>query len=450
MRLRRVILALALGALAQAAPLSYQLDIAIDSSGSLTGQAVVRGVAPAAWPEVVFRLYPNALKQDTLQVLAVNGKSGSWDQVHPTAFAVPVSLEASQTFSIPIAFQGQVPPLSETGGYGIFARSSRAMVLAQAYPLLAPWSEDSWLVEPALPWGDSVVADVADYAARVSLPPGWALVACGEETEVEAGGYLVAGENLRELALVALRGYSEQVEPAGTIPATGYFLPEHEEAGAAGLKVAIQSLELYSDLLGPYPFSELDVVEVPLQGAAGVEYPGLILVGQEYLSRYPSDPLFFPMIFAHEVAHQWWYAQVGNDQVAEPWLDEALATYTSGLYFQSQGRFDEILSYWEDSYLRGRARNPLARVSSPLWEFPDGAGYGGIVYSGGALFFHSVRERMGDDAFFRALRRYLGEYRWKIARGEDLIAILKGESPRPLDDLLREWLDVSVPELASP
>ena len=91
---------------------------------------------------------------------------------------------------------------------------------------------------------------------------------------------------------------------------------------------------------------------------------------------------------------------------------------------------------------RGKRRAPRARISSPVWEFPGGAGYGGIVYSGGALLFGEIRARMGDEAFFRALRRYLEAYRWRIARGEDLISILTEESPRPLDDLFIYWLEV--------
>ena len=440
MRLRGLILAVALGHLvAQAAPASYYLELAVSEGWELTGEALISGVAPVSPGELVFRLYPCALVPDALTVMEV-GAGLDWDQVHPTTFTVPLPMGSGQTFSLSISFRGKVPELSTSEGYGIFAHSSRAAVLSQAYPILAPWRDGEWLVEPVFPWGDAMVAEVADYSARVTLPPGWTLVATGEETQTAPGVYLVEGENLRELALVALREYQETSVEAGEVPIHGYFLPEHREAGKAALEVTARALGLYAKLFGPYPFPELDVVEVPLKGAAGVEYPGLILAGEAYFDRYPADPLFFPMIFAHEVAHQWWYAQVGNDQVAEPWLDEALATYTSGLYFESQGRLEEILEYWELSYARGKARNPPATVASPLWEFPDGAGYGGIVYSGGALFLHEVRLRMGDAAFFRALRRYLKEQRWRIARGQDLLSILREESPTPLEDIFHEWL----------
>jgi len=401
---------------------------------------------------LVFRLYPAALSPTYLELIGVQTEGGplEWDQVHPTAFTVPLPTAPGQTFSLRLEFRGEVPEFERAEGYGTYSRSQGAVVLSQAYPLLSPWRDDGWLVEPVFPWGDPTVAEVADYTAQVDLPPGWGLVASGEERELSPGLFQVAGENLRELALVALKGHVEVTVQAGEVPIHGYFLPDHQEAGAAALVVTARSLRLYADLFGPYPFPELDVVEVPLKEAAGVEYPGLILAGEAYFDRYPGDPLFFPMIFAHEVAHQWWYAQVGNDQVAEPWLDEALVTYTSGLYFGAQGRLEELLDYWEASYLRGRARNPTATVASPLWEFPDGAGYGGIVYSGGALFFHAIRGRMGDEAFFRALRRYLAEYRWRMARGEDLLAILEEESPKPLKDLFQEWLGLPSLDTASP
>jgi len=440
MRLRGLILVLfALGA--AGAELRYQLHLEVGLSGVVRGNETVSGLAGGDWPEAVFRLYPASLDPSFLFPLSVEvrGEEAPWDQVHPTAFVVPLEAEAGQTFSLHVAFEGKLPLFEDQVGYGVFAQSEAALVLSQSYPMLAPW-QGEWLVEPIFPWGDGVVAEVADYTAAVTVPPGWELVAGGEESHIGAGEYLVAGENLRELGMVALDGYMESTETVVGVRVRSFCLPELAEAGEAALKITCEALALYAELFGPYPWEELDLVQVPLHRAAGVEFPGLILAGQDYYARYSEDPLFFPMIFAHEVAHQWWYAQVGSDQVAEPWLDEALATYTSGLFFEAQGRLAEVLSYWQRSYQQGRERNPQARVSSPLWEFPDGAGYGGIVYSGGALFLHELRGRMGDEAFFRALRRYLTEYRWEIARGEDFLRILGAESPLPLDDLILSWL----------
>lgn len=428
-------------------PLAYDLILWVNTAGGIQGTATITGPTEVDWPEVLLRFYPAALGEERLfpQAISVDEEALSWDSVDPSVIVVPLDTQVGQASSLSVGgsltveFQGEVPPFEEAGGYGIFARSEDAIVLAQGYPLLAPW-EGGWNVEPVLPWGDALVAEVADYTAEIFAPVGWTPVTSGEEEALGPGRFRVVGEDLRELGIVLVQGYECEAAFLGDIELRSFFSPKHRAAGEAALGIALQALGLYQELFGPYPFPELDLVEVPLRGAAGVEYPGLILAGQDYYARFPEDPLFFPMIFAHEVAHQWWYAQVGNDQVAEPWLDEALVTYTSGLYFEAQGRFQEILAYWEDSYALGRERNPEALVTSPLWEFPEGRGYGGIVYSGGALFLHEVRTTMGDDAFFRALRRYLHEFKWQIAHGKDLLHILREESPVPIDHLIARWL----------
>lgn len=35
----------------------------------------------------------------------------------------------------------------------------------------------------------------------------------------------------------------------------------------------------------------------------------------------------------HELAHQWWYGIIGNNEYADPWLDESFAVYASNLHW---------------------------------------------------------------------------------------------------------------------
>ncbi|MGC9529471.1 MAG: M1 family metallopeptidase [Candidatus Bipolaricaulaceae bacterium] len=427
-----------------AADLQYDLQLAYAGDGTLVGSAEITGVAPAAWGEVVLRVYPGTGNLWPVG-FAANGDRRDAAAVGNHAVTFPVELAAGQTFSLAVDFRGRVPVFAASQGYGTFARSAGAVVLAQAYPMLAPW-RGGWIAWPNYRWGDAVVAEVADYSATFTFPPDWAVVSGGVECTRGPGRAEVRGESLRELVVILLRGYETSIQTVGQIQVRSFYLPAHRVPGQAALQVTAEALQIYQERLGPYPFPQLDVVEVPLQEAAGVEYPGLILAGEEYYERYPRDDLFFPMIFAHEVAHQWWYAQVGNDQVAEPWLDEALATYTSGLYFQTQGRLASLVAYWEDGYRRGTRRAPATNVSSPVWAFgPHGAGYSGVVYSGGALFLHQLRGRMGDEAFWLALRRYLSAFRWDMAQAQDFLSILAAESPAPIDELVARWLELALP-----
>ncbi len=417
--------------------LAYYMLLSLSADWSFDGVLTVTGTAPERWSELVLRVYqPNYIN---VSVIEVGCEEQPWWEDDRTTIRIPVSLNRGQTYSLTVAFSGQVPPLHTQSGYGTFAASERVVVLGAAYPMLAAWDDD-WLGGPLLPWGDAVVADVAVYRVLVEAPQGWSVVSGGREEALSEGLTMVEGENLRELGIVLLRDHVVQTTVAGDVVLRSFSLPEHTAGGAEALRIAADSVELYEGLFGRYPFSSLDVVAVPLRGAVGVEYPGLILGDVSYYARWEEEPLFFPMIFAHEVAHQWWYAQVGSHQGAEPWVDEALATYSSGLYFETRGRLSEILSYWRNTFHLARGRASAARVDSPLWEFPGGVGYGGIVYSGGALMLHEVRLEMGDEAFFASLRDYLGSHKWGISSGDDLLAALDHRSASALEEIFSRYL----------
>ncbi len=76
-----------------------------------------------------------------------------------------------------------------------------------------------------------------------------------------------------------------------------------------------------------------------------MEYDGLYYLGESYYRQYKGEPLsYLVAIAAHETAHQWFYGVVGNDPAIEPWLDEALATYSELLYYQRY--FPESANDW--------------------------------------------------------------------------------------------------------
>ena len=109
---------------------------------------------------------------------------------------------------------------------------------------------------------------------------------------------------------------------------------------------ARSALEALADRFGPYPWPSLNLAVVPDLDRVGIEYPTMIFLGENGIARTTT----------HEVAHQWFYSLVGNDQARDPVLDEGLATY-------SQAELDRI---WP--YLDGL---PDPRAVRPLTGRPD-------------------------------------------------------------------------------
>ncbi|MEA3438847.1 MAG: M1 family aminopeptidase, partial [Chloroflexota bacterium] len=223
-----------------------------------------------------------------------------------------------------------------------------------------------------------------------------------------------------------------------------YHLPGHASANSDALYIARDSLDIYNQQFGHYPYRELDVVEAPLRGISGVEFPGIILVRSGYYNN-TDDPVF-TVVLAHEVAHQWWYNVVGNDVFDDPWLDEALTTYTSSLYYEfEQGKpaTKGITDYWQANYKGAVDRGHDERITQNLAYFEnlsDSSVYGRIVYSKGALFFKALREEIGDEAFFHALKDYYASYRYQIAKPEHLLTLFEETAGRPLTNFYQDWL----------
>ena len=181
-----------------------------------------------------------------------------------------------------------------------------------------------------------------------------------------------------------------------------------------------------------------------MRNALGVEFPGVFLVGSSLYDE-PEAPEF-SITIAHETAHQWWYSVVGNDIFDSPWLDEGLTTYSSSLYYEF-GRSPEfvrnLIDFWQQPYERMKTEGTDDQITQSLGYFEtlgNPGVYSGIVYYKAALFFHALRQEIGDEAFFQALQNYYQARKYGIAVPEDLLAAFEEAAGRPLETFYKEWL----------
>jgi aminopeptidase N len=172
------------------------------------------------------------------------------------------------------------------------------------------------------------------------------------------------------------------------------------DSAAFGLQVATQSLDHFASIFGPYPYSRLVVVQSDFPD--GMEFSGLVFVGGEYFRGFNGPQSYLMLITAHEVAHQWWYQQVGNDQALHPWLDEALATYSEYLFIEAQ--FPGLTQWWWD--FRVNTYSPEGFVDSSVYEFSSRREYINAIYLRGVRMLGDLRAILGDAPFMGWLRRY--------------------------------------------
>jgi hypothetical protein len=405
--------------------------------------------------EIVFRLYPNLPQYGGLVAIGpvwVDGQPRiSSLRAEGTSLVIPLAQPLAPQASVAISLTFEVEIPQRSGGYVLFGHSQGIWSLPDAYPLLAVHDgsigpsgpEATWHEDLAPAHGDAVFADVALYDVILTVPSTMTVAATGsvvsevEERDGQRMVHVVSGP-LREFAWLASADYSIAETIADGATVRSYYLPGDEAAGEAALNTAAAALRVYADAFGPYPFAEMAVAEAPLLHY-GMEYPGLNLIG---LDLYRERREELENRVAHEIAHQWWYAQVGNDQVRVPWLDEGLAEHSTATYYREvfgQARANTLINQrWLVPYQAAVENGYDAVVNQPTAAF--GREYEVIVYGKGALFFEALRQRLGGDLFEAALREYVDHYRWQIATPDGFLRVMESVSGQDLDDLYARWI----------
>jgi aminopeptidase N len=325
------------------------------------------------------------------------------------------------------------------------------MALANFFPLIPAYDEGNcarfgncdagWNIEYAVPYGDAVFSETALFEVFVTAPEEWTVVASGStiETTPDANGtvtwHIVSGP-MRDFNVVLSPRFEVATRQVDDILVNSYYLPEDAEGGRRVLRWSADALALFNELFGPYPYAEFDAVATPTV-ALGIEYPGLIAMA---VRTYADTTGRFQWTTVHEVAHQWWYSLVGNDQQDEPWLDEALTQYSTVLYYELVERWDEaVTAVLEPRYMQVAGTGEDDLISRPVSDYTE-SNYGPVVYGKGPLFFHALRQELGDEAFYALLGSYFDTYRYKVASGPDLLRLAEQVWGWDLTDLYQEWL----------
>lgn len=336
-------------------------------------------------------------------------------------------------------------------------RCRNVLMLGTPYPVLAARNGDDWLrkVEPSV--GDTLLADVADYAVEIEAAPGMELFTSGELLNRAPAGneaspsQLFAGENLRDFAIVAGPTLRSEKRTIGGVTVRAVYLPEHERVARNVLGVAAQSLQIFSDRFGHLPHKNVTIVGTPLvAGLGSAEFSGLGAIASAFYVDFDSPTMRnMPEVIreqresleeslewtvAHMVAHQWWGAAVGSDPARQPVLDEALANWSALLYYK-EAHGEELAANAMEEQLRGVYKvyrtfgGEDLEADRVARDYRNSFQYSAIIGGKAALMFVTLQRLMGDEKYFAALKSYYAANAFEIADLDDLRGAFIAEAP---------------------
>ena len=412
-------------------------------AGRLRIEYTNRDSAPLG--QIYFHLYPNhpdfAGRLD-VGAATVDGQAAAVNyelRRYLLRVDLPQPLEPGASTTVALDFATRTP-LNAAKMYGAFNLEAGVLALASSYPIAAMVRGGAWDIGWPDGRGDFVNSETALYDVTLTAPAAWALATTGVAVDrrLDAGQQIVrfVSGPQRDFMITAVQLGNAGANVDG-IQVNSYFRRGDEAGGQAVLEAAANALRAFNTRYGPYPLAELDLVEVNARTFLGVEYPGVILLQ----SNLYGQPGALEITVAHEVGHQWWYSQVGNDVQTAAWLDEALASYSQMVY-QEQVHGPEAaereLEGFRQRYRDAVAAGRDAPVAQPNTAFRGN--YVSIVYGKAVLFFQALRKQIGDAAFDHFLHDYYAQHRYGFVAGADLLASAEGACGCELDQLYADWI----------
>ncbi len=399
--------------------------------------------------EIPFFLYPN-LTPGRLEVRSVTAdgltvEAQFRNRRSRLLVPLPAPLEPGQSASILIEYHLSLP-VSEEGQYGGFGYAGGVLSLAYCYPMIPAC--EGWDHPLPVTYGDFTFNEVSFYLVEVSMPEEFILAAPG----IQLGSHRSEGRRevvfalgpARDLYLALSREFAVLSEQVGETEIRSYAREVDEAGSQRALSTAAAAVRSFGKRFGVYPYRTLTLVSVPFY-AYGLEFPGIIIIARRL---YDLDqnyggipaPILLESTTAHEVAHQWFYASVGNDQMLEPWLDEAPTQYATWLYYVDRYGGDAARGFYQSLEERwdrvDRAEIPIGR---PVSEYTPKE-YGAIVYGRGPLFIQALSEHMGGDVSDGFFREYTKDFEWDIVDSLEFQAAAEAACNCQLDELFEHWV----------
>lgn len=450
----------------------YTIDATLSSDNILTASVKCDYVNNNDVPlnELWFHLYPNAYREGaTYSPVASNrtveaypnGKSYSVmkiDSVTVGGKQKEVTVGGEDENILIVTLDGTLDPTEKTSvtiDYSVklpnvrhrFGYTDKSVNLGNFYPIACMYEGGEFVADPYYATGDPFYSECANYSVSLTVPENYECAATGKIEGKTAGEgtvtYNIKAKKVRDFAAVV--GEYEKISGlSGTTIVNYYYYSDADPEKA--LNAAIDSVRIFGDKFGGYAYDEYTVVQTGfLQG--GMEYPALSMISDEYSGDSKLD------IIVHETAHQWWYGAVGNDEIRYSWLDEAMAEYSTMMFYEYadgykytfEGKRADALSaymlYCETYKNYGRGNTSMTRA---LNDYDNETEYSYMIYVKGALMLDDIRNTVGTDKFLAGLKQYYKDNKFGIAKPQNLIGAMESKSKRQLEPLFNSWLDGNV------
>jgi len=282
------------------------------------------------------------------------------------------------------------------------------------------------------------INQLANYHLKVNLPEGFQVISEADKIESKSVDYKRVEYQfhfphlLDNLTLAASKNYQHKYKVFQGIQVETWFMPGNAHLADNYIKHAIDYLDLYQKMLGPYPYKRFAMVESKSRN--GYSMPSYTVLGSQVIAL----PFIVKSSLGHEILHQWFGNSIYVDHQHGNWC-EGLTNYLADYFYaEKRGKGSE----YRKGMLRTYASYVNTESSFPVREFisrkdksSSSIGYGKV-----AMIFHQLRQYYGDKKFFLALRSFVKKNSFRITSWHDVQREFEAIDGEPLYEDFNAWL----------
>ena len=424
--------------------------------------------------ELKFHLYPNAFRADADTYKAVNETQkpraypNRFSEGHITINKVTITgkeidlaitgedeniltvpldsvLRPNSYVDVIIEFDLLIPNCNHRFGYG-----ENTLNLGNWYPIACVFEDGEFATDGYSPNGDPFYSDISNYNVKITYPSTLKMASTGtvleSTTSTATTTSTINARAVRDFALVFSEKYEVSTATVGNTTINYYYYDDTN--AAAHLQTAVDALTTFNEMIGEYPYTILNVAKANfLQG--GMEYPNLV-----YISDEVDVDSEYNNVIIHEIAHQWWYGVVGNNECEYAWIDEGLADYSTALFYDRNPSYnrtsEQVFASALSSYLlfcdvyRDVYDEFDTSMNRNIHKFNTETEYVYLTYVKGVLMFDSISEMIGENKMVDSLQHFYENNMFKNAKPADLIESFESATHKKLAGYIMSWLDGSV------
>ncbi len=466
---------------------TYRIDVRLDdTSKSIAGSEHFTWRNPSSEPvgDLQFHLYLNAFKNSSSTAMKESGGSfvrdGGWGYIDvlsmqledgtdlrgraafispddgnaedQTVLRVPLPspVPPGKTIALDIRFKARLPRISERTGY-----SEQFFMIAQWFPTLGVYEPKGMRYSTRGAWNchqfhaiTEFYADFGVYDVNITVPRGFVVGATGvrRRESANADGSITLGyhaEDVHDFAWAASPHLAEAADTWRHVRLRLLTPPERLPQAHRYFGAVKAALEYMDGHVGPYPYPELTIIDVPAYaaGAGGMEYPTLFTTMSSIL--IPEGVRFPEVVAIHEFIHQYFQGMVATNEFEEAWMDEGFTQYYEGrvmaaAYGATTSYVDLLgLHFGDFAFTRlefiTMADPRAAAIATNEWQMPRREAPA-LTYTKTATVLQTLQGLIGDAAMDSVMATYFRRWRFRHPCGRDFVAVVNEVVPRLLGE----------------